>query len=112
MGGKEKLRSGSRANLASKKADGKQMAARSNCGSESDVKTGICISIASSFSFRSESGRSVGPSTRSFVRIRAKKKDFLRASPTTQYFCELDSIAPIEGAPSGRAAEDVRNPVA
>src|SRR2546430_1127896 len=84
------------------------MAARSNCGSESDVKTGISISIVSSFSFRSESGRSVGPSTRSFMRIRAKKKDFLRASPTTQYSCELDSIAQIDGKPIRRAPEEIR----
>src|SRR5262249_3433099 len=109
---KEKLRCGSRASLASKRADGKRTTARSNCGSESEVKTGTAISIASSFAFSSDSEKSVGPSTGLFARISAKKKDFRRASPTTQYSCASHFIAEIEGKPIKPAPEETCNPIA
>src|SRR4029453_8373475 len=66
----------------------------------------------SSFDFSSSSEKSVGPSITSFLRIRAKKKDFLRASPITQYSCASHSIAQIEGYPIKRASQESCIPMA
>jgi hypothetical protein len=46
------------------------------------------------------------------VRIRAKKKDFLRAFPITQYSSVLHSIALIDGKPIRRAPKEICNPIA
>src|SRR6478735_10602067 len=44
--------------------------------------------------------------------MRAKKKDFLRASPTAQYSCASHSIAQIEGYPIKRASQESCIPIA
>src|SRR5947207_13801587 len=44
--------------------------------------------------------------------MRAKKKDFLRASPIAQYSCGSHSIAQIEGYPIKRASQERCNPIA
>src|SRR5262245_22618360 len=48
----------------------------------------------------------------SLLRIRAKKKDFLRASPITQYSPASHSIAQIEGYPIKRASQESCIPIA
>src|ERR1043166_5301938 len=68
--------------------------------------------MASSLGFSSDSENSVGPSIRLFARIRAKKKDFLRASPITQYSRAPHSIAQIDGKPIRRAPEETCRPTA
>src|SRR5215831_10511886 len=93
-------------------ADGKQITARSNRGSNSEEKIGVVGSSDSSSAFTSSSEKSVGPSITSFLRICAKKKDFLRASPITQYSCASHSIAQIEGDPINRASQESCIPIA
>jgi len=88
------------------------MMARSKCGSNSEEKTGIAESSDSSVALSSRSDSSVGPSITSFFRMRAKKKDFLRASPIAQYSCASDSMAQIEGYPINRASQESSIPIA
>src|SRR4029077_13074199 len=83
-----------------------------NCGSESEVKSGITFSTALSFGFSSDAEKSVGPSIRLFLRMRAKKKDFLRASPMTQYSCASQCIAETDGKPIRSAPEETCIPIA
>src|SRR3954447_10319436 len=85
---------------------------RRNCGSNSDEKTGVAESTDRSVVLSSSSEKSVGPSINSFLRIRAKKKDFLRASPIAQYSCASDSMAQIEGYPINRASQESCIPIA
>src|SRR4029079_7612225 len=94
------------------RAEGNEIKGRSNCESNSEERTGVAGSIDSSFVSSSSSEKSVGPSIASFLRIRAKKNDFLRASPIAQYSCALHSIAQIDGYPIKRASQESCIPIA
>src|SRR6266496_3025916 len=54
----------------------------------------------------------IGPSKSLRSRIRAKKNEFLRASPIAQYSRPSDSMAQMEGKPIRRAPEETCKPIA